>query len=344
MYYNNKHIATYIKESTFAITRERALEIQEVEIEEELLKEYGFNLNEDTTIFKDYDIVLTTYGLVMNDIDLLSEYMFNYIILDESQAIKNPNSKRYKSIKLLKSKNKLVLTGTPIENNTFDLYAQMNFINPSLLGGLQQFKKDFATAIDKNKDYEVTTELKKLIDPFLLRRTKEKVAKDLLAKTEQFLYCTLGTQQRKVYDSYKNKYRDFLLNVIETDEFEKSKLHTLEELTKLRQICNSPSLLNGEEEYTNDSVKLDLLLNDISENTRNHKIQVFSFFSSMLKILKSHLEKMNIEHEYIDSSTKNRQDKVNNFQNNENIHVFLINLKVVRSRFKFNSCRLCIYF
>ena len=165
----------------------------------------------DTSEFKKYDIILTTYGIAMNDIDYLQEYKFNYVILDESQAIKNPNSKRFKAVRLLKGENRLVLTGTPIENNTFDLYAQMTFVNPGLLGGMSHFKKEYANAIDKDKNKEVAKELKNLIDPFLLRRTKEQVATELPPKTEQFLYCTMGTEQRKLYEAYKNKYKDYLL-------------------------------------------------------------------------------------------------------------------------------------
>ena len=215
----------------------------------------GINREKDTSSFKNFDIVLSTYGIVMNDISYLKEYKFNYIILDESQAIKNPVSKRFKAVRLLKAKNRLVLTGTPIENNTFDLYAQMTFVNPGLLGGIQHFKNEYSTAIDKNKDKDAAKELKNLIDPFLLRRTKEQVAKELPPKTEQFLYCTMKEEQRKLYEAYKNKYKDYLLGKIEDDGLGKSKMYVLEGLTKLRQICDSPSLLNDEETYTNQSIK-----------------------------------------------------------------------------------------
>lgn len=287
----------------------------------------GGNRTKDTSEFKNYDIIITTYGIAINDIVYLKKYQFNYIILDESQTIKNPISKRFKAVRLLKATNRLVLTGTPIENNTFDLYAQMTFVNPGLLGGMTHFKKEYATAIDKNKDKEVANELKDLIDPFLLRRTKKQVAKELPPKTEQFLYCTMGKEQRKLYETYKNKYKDYLLGKMEDDGLGKSKLYVLEGLTKLRQICDSPSLLNDDEVYTNESVKIDELIRHITDKTNNHKILIFSQFVKMLGLLKTRLNELGIVYEYLDGKTKNRQEKVDNFQNNDAIRVFLISLK-----------------
>ncbi|MGH1336355.1 MAG: SNF2-related protein [Aureispira sp.] len=287
----------------------------------------GAKREKSTADFGKYDIILSTYGTVMNDIEYLKTYTFQYAILDESQAIKNPTSKRFKAVRLLQAENRLVLTGTPIENNTFDLYAQMTFVNPGLLGGIQHFKKEYATAIDKNKDKQVAQELKKLIDPFLLRRTKEQVATELPPKVEQFLYCTMGKEQRKLYDAYKNKYKDYLLGKIDTDGLGKSKMYVLEGLTKLRQICDSPSLLNDEEEYTNESIKIEELIKHITERTNNHKILVFSQFTKMLGLIKNKLDTLGIKLEYLDGKTRNRQQKVENFQQDESIRVFLISLK-----------------
>ncbi|MGB1219661.1 MAG: SNF2-related protein [Flavobacteriales bacterium] len=287
----------------------------------------GINRTKNSSDFEKFDIILSTYGIVMNDIDYLKEYVFNYIILDESQAIKNPVSKRFKSVRLLKAKNRLVLTGTPIENNTFDLYAQMTFVNPGLLGGMQQFKNQYSNAIDKNKDKDAAAELKTLIDPFLLRRTKEQVATELPPKTEQFLYCTMKDEQRKVYEAYKNKYKNYLLGKIEDDGLGKSKMYVLEGLTKLRQICDSPSLLNDEDSYTDQSIKIDELVRHITEKTNQHKILIFSQFVKMLGLIKNRLNDLNINYEYLDGRTKNRQQKVDNFQTNDDVRVFLISLK-----------------
>lgn len=281
-------------------------------------------------LFKDfskYDIILSTYGSLLNDIEFMKDFEFGYVILDESQAIKNPNSKRYKAVKLLQSDNRLALTGTPIENNTFDLYAQMNFLNPGLLGNMSHFKKEFSDAIDKAKDEQTSTLLSEMIHPFLLRRTKEQVATDLPEKTETILYCEMGVEQRKVYESFKEKFRDYLLNKIDENGVAKSQMYVLEGLMKLRQICNSPELLNDEEDYGTASVKLDILTENIKEKTSNHKILVFSQFTSMLSLIKNRLEEENITYEYLDGRTKNREEKVKNFQENEEIRVFLISLK-----------------
>ncbi len=281
-------------------------------------------------LFKDfpkYDIVLSTYGSLLNDIEFMKDFEFGYVILDESQAIKNPNSKRYKAVKLLQSDNRLALTGTPIENNTFDLYAQMNFLNPGLLGNMSHFKKEFSDAIDKAKDEQTSNLLSEMIHPFLLRRTKEQVATDLPEKTETILYCEMGVEQRKVYESFKEKFRDYLLNKIDENGVGKSQMYVLEGLMKLRQICNSPELLNDEEDYGTASVKLDILTESIKEKTSNHKILVFSQFTNMLNLIKNRLEEENITYEYLDGRTKNREEKVKNFQENEEIRVFLISLK-----------------
>lgn len=281
-------------------------------------------------LFKDfskYDIILSTYGSLLNDIEFLKDFEFGYVILDESQAIKNPNSKRYKAVKLLQSDNRLALTGTPIENNTFDLYAQMNFLNPGLLGSMSHFKKEFSDAIDKAKDEQSSTLLSEMIHPFLLRRTKEQVATDLPEKTETILYCEMGAEQRKVYESFKEKFRDYLLHKIEENGVAKSQMYVLEGLMKLRQICNSPELLNEEEDYGTASVKLDILTESIKEKTAKHKILVFSQFTSMLGLIKERLEEEDITYEYLDGKTKNREEKVKIFQEDKNIRVFLISLK-----------------
>jgi SNF2 family DNA or RNA helicase len=221
----------------------------------------------------------------------------------------------------------LVLTGTPIENNTFDLYAQLNFLNPGLLGNMSHFKNNFSDAIDKEKDKDASILLSKIIAPFVLRRTKEQVAKELPDKTESVVYCEMGNEQRNVYEAFKAKYRDYLLNKIDENGVAKSQMYILEGLTKLRQICNSTALINDEADYGNYSAKLEILIENIKEKTGNHKILVFSQFVKMLQIVKTKLDEEKITYEYLDGQTKNRQDNVNNFQENEDVRVFLISLK-----------------
>lgn len=287
----------------------------------------GLNRHENKDDFKKYDVIISTYGSLLNDIEFLKDFKFHYVVLDESQAIKNPNSKRYKAVRLLNSYNKIALTGTPIENNTFDLYAQLNFLNPGLLGNMTHFKNNFSDAIDKEKDIAASQILSKIITPFMLRRTKEQVATELPEKTESIIFCEMEKEQRAVYNTFKNQYRDYLLNKIDENGVEKSQMYILEGLTKLRQICNSTALIPTEEDFGNYSVKLETLMENIKEKTGNHKILVFSQFVKMLQIVKTRLDEEQISYEYLDGQTTNRQERVENFQNNADVRVFLISLK-----------------
>src|SRR6185437_3006721 len=161
------------------------------------------------------NIIITTYGTLRSDIQLLLKINFDYAVLDESQAIKNPSSKITKAASLLKAKNKVCMSGTPLQNNTFDVFAQMNFLNPGLLGTMEFFRNEFSTPIDKFGEQEQKDHLKKLLYPFILRRTKEQVAKDLPEKTETILFCEMENEQRKIYDAYRNSYRDKILGTID---------------------------------------------------------------------------------------------------------------------------------
>ncbi|MCK5824870.1 MAG: SWIM zinc finger family protein [Ichthyobacteriaceae bacterium] len=279
--------------------------------------------------FEDYDLVITTYGALLNDIVFLKDFKFKYAVLDESQAIKNPNSKRYKSALLLRAENKIAMTGTPIENNTFDLYAQMNFVNPGFLGSQTSFKTEYSLPIDKDRNDDVAKDLHKLIRPFIMRRTKEQVATELPEKIEDVLYCEMEPEQTKVYEAYRNKYREYLMNKFDENGLKKSKMYVLEGLTRLRQICDSPSLISEEEIYTSESAKIKVLLTHIEEKTNNHKILVFSQFVKMLHLVEKELERRNISYEYLDGkkSGKQRSESVDNFQNNSDVRVFLISLK-----------------
>ncbi|MCD6011089.1 MAG: SNF2-related protein [Flavipsychrobacter sp.] len=275
------------------------------------------------------DIIITTYGTMRSDIKTFKEIPFDYVVLDESQSIKNPQSQVAKSSLLLKAKNRLALSGTPVQNNTFDLYAQMNFLNPGMLGSREFFMSEFATPIDKFMEDEVKVQLRKLTHPFLLRRTKEQVAKDLPEKTETILYCEMGPEQRKIYDAYRNIYRSQILGMIEERGMERSQLHILQGLTKLRQICDSPAIMNEEERFHNYSIKLDELSREITENVGDHKVLVFSQFLGMLGLIRKKLEEDGINYVYFDgsSSSREREEAIQEFQNNHECRVFLISLK-----------------
>ncbi|RZM28516.1 MAG: ATP-dependent helicase, partial [Pedobacter sp.] len=276
--------------------------------------------------FDQHEIILTSYGTLLADIRFLKDYRFNYVFLDESQTIKNPDSQRYKAVRMLQSRNKVVLTGTPIENNTFDLYGQLSFACPGLLGNRQYFKQIYSVPIDQFKDSRRAAELQRRINPFVLRRTKEQVAKELPDKTEMVIYCEMGEQQREVYDSAREEIREFLLGRSE-DELAKSSMHVLKGITKLRQICNSPALLSNERFYGDASAKMDVLMEQIESKAPHHKILVFSQFVTMLDLIREALNVRNIPCEYLTGQTRDRKAVVESFQNNPGIRVFLISLK-----------------
>jgi non-specific serine/threonine protein kinase len=275
------------------------------------------------------DVIITTYGTLRSDIKQFITVPFDYVILDESQAIKNPASKVAKAACLLQSKNRLCLSGTPLQNNTFDIFAQMNFLNPGMLGSVEFFKQEFAIPIDKFGEKEQKEHLRKLLYPFILRRTKEQVAKDLPEKQEMILFCEMSSEQRKIYDAYRNDYRDKILGVVDTQGVQRSQLTILQGLMKLRQICDSPFIVNEQEKFPNISVKLEEISREISENISNHKALIFSQFLGMLALIKEKMKELDVTYEYFDGSTSaaDREKAINHFQNDEKCRVFLISLK-----------------
>jgi superfamily II DNA or RNA helicase len=290
---------------------------------------YGADRVLDEEVFRSGRLIITSYGMVRNDIQHFAAFKFGYIILDESQAIKNPGSQVRKAVQQLTARNRLALSGTPVQNNTFDLYAQMDFLNPGMLGSQDFFRMEFATPVDKNGDKEAAARLRKLVYPFILRRTKEQVARDLPDKTEMILWCEMGAEQRKIYDSFKDHYRESILEHIAEDGVGRSSIYILEGLTKLRQICDSPAILKEQEPYPNSSAKLDELIREIEENTGHHKALVFSQFTSMLELIRKALAERDIPYLYLDGSVSadDRRLSVQQFQEEEDTRVFLISLK-----------------
>lgn len=301
-------------------------EIEKFAPDVKVLTIYGPDRVKEITDFDRYEIILTSYGTLLSDVVFLKKYHFNYIILDESQTIKNPESQRYKAVRLLQSRNKLVLTGTPVENNTFDIYGQLSFACPGLLGSMTQFRNHFSIPIDRFKDSERAAELQRRINPFILRRTKQQVAAELPEKTEMVIYCEMGEEQRKVYNAYELEFFNYL-NTRNDGDIQRSRLHVLQGLTKLRQICNSPALLRDDLFYGDASAKIDVLMEQVEDTAPWHKILVFSQFTSMLDLIKPRLEARGIGYEYLSGQTRNRAAAVQNFQENEQVRVFLISLK-----------------
>ena len=283
----------------------------------------------DVKVLNEHHIIITTYGTLRSDIKTLTQIPLDYVILDESQAIKNPSSKVTKAASLLNAKHRLCMSGTPLQNNTFDIYAQMNFLNPGMLGSVEFFRQEFAVPIDKFGEAEQKDHLKKILYPFILRRTKEQVAKDLPDKTETVLFCEMDDEQRRIYDAYRNDYRSKIMGTIEEQGIHKSQLTILQGLMKLRQICDSPAILNEDEKFPNHSIKLEELAREITENIGNHKALIFSQFLGMLALIREKLTHLGVKFEYFDGSTSapDREKAIQAFQNNEETRVFLISLK-----------------
>jgi non-specific serine/threonine protein kinase len=290
---------------------------------------YGLQRSFNETHFEEYDVVLTTYGVVRNDLEELTSFIWQYIILDESQAIKNPDARVTKAVQQLRAVNRVILSGTPVQNNTSDLFSQFNFLNPGFLGTKEYFNREFSVPIDKYGSREKTLHLKKLIHPFTLRRTKEQVAKDLPDKTITVLWCTMEAEQRRVYNQYRDAFKTKLLKRIDEEGIGKSGMYVLEGLLRLRQICDHPAMVDTGEEEVKSSVKVGELIREVQENAGNHKLLIFSQFTEMLHLIKTEFEEYGISHCYLDGSTPlaKRKEEVTRFQEDESIKAFLISLK-----------------
>lgn len=273
-----------------------------------------------------YDIVLTTYGMVRNDIELISGIDFFYLILDEGQYIKNPSSKTYKAILKLKSKFKLVLTGTPIENSLLDLWSQMNFLNRGMLGNQAFFKHYFVLPIEKKNDVEVKEKLQLMIRPFVLRRKKEEVASDLPPLMEQVRYCQMEKMQRVIYEKEKSVIRNSILQNIENEGVEKSSFLVLQGLTKLRQLANHPSLVEKEDQ--SESGKFNGIFSALYDLiAENHKVLIFSSFVTHLELLEKKIESEGWKYSKLTGQTTRREEVINQFRFDTENRIFLISLK-----------------
>lgn len=273
--------------------------------------------------FTKYDLILTTYGTLRRDILTLKEVAFDYVILDEAQAIKNSSSQVAKASRLLQSRHRIGLSGTPIENHLGDLCSIFEFLNPSMLGRSSAFKLHAADPENKETRQVLADGLR----PLILRRTKQSVASELPEKLEQTIYCEMGDDQLRLYNELRDHYRDSLLGIIEDQGMAKSRMHVLEALLRLRQVACHPALLD-KATAEDASAKLDVLIPHIEELLEEgHKTLVFSQFTSMLAIVRQHLDKKGIVYEYLDGQTRDRKERVEHFQSDDKCGVFLISLK-----------------
>jgi SNF2 family DNA or RNA helicase len=286
----------------------------------------GTDRNKDISYFAQYDLILTTYGITRIDIDTLKNFYFDYIVLDESQTIKNPTSHTARAVRELKARYKLILTGTPIENTTLDLWSQMNFINQGLLGNQSFFREEFLLPIEKRNDTHKLQKLQAIIKPFILRRTKKQVAQDLPEKIENLQYCPMTAEQEKVYESTKSSFRNKILSEIDQKGIQASQILLLQGLTLLRQIANHPRLTDTT--YPHSSGKMEAVWEKLQEVvSEGHKVLIFSQFVKHLTLVRELLDGEKVRYAYLDGSTKDRQKEVETFQNDKDTLVFLLSIK-----------------
>jgi non-specific serine/threonine protein kinase len=280
----------------------------------------------DPQEFQGYDLVLTTYGIMLRDIELLRSYPFHYVVLDESQAIKNPISQTARAARMLNSDHRLALTGTPVENSTLELWSQFAFLNPGLLGTLDYFRDQFANAIEKKQDDASADTLRRLVFPFILRRTKDQVAKELPPRTERILLADMEPDQRRLYETTRDKYRAELMRLIDTEGINNARMRVLEGLLRLRQIANHPRLVAKQSQ--DESGKFSLLLETLETlHAEGHKALIFSQFVQMLKLVREQLDARGVPYQYLDGQTKDRQERVDAFQHSPQVPFFLISLR-----------------
>jgi len=271
------------------------------------------------------DLIFTSYSIVHRDISILEKYDFRYLILDESQYIKNKNSKIFKAINKISTGHKIALSGTPIENSLDDLWSQMQFINPDILGSYAFFMENFKNPIEKKQNEDVLSELKNLIQPYILRRTKEQVLKDLPELTEQIYYCDMDPEQEKLYEKEKSKARNFLLK---TDGSGPDKISIINTLMKLRQLSNHPKMVDSDSEI--DSGKYIAVTNYLENLIKaKQKVIVFSSFVTNLNFYTDWCKENKIDFCEITGETpaSKREQEVKRFQEKENPLLFFISLK-----------------
>ena len=282
-------------------------------------------LARDTSLIAQHDLVLTTYGTLLRDAAQLAEMEFDYVVLDEAQAVKNSATASAKAVRLLRGKHRLALSGTPVENHLGELWSLFEFLNPGMLGEAKVL--NMAGGLARNPGEDARRILAHALRPFILRRTKQQVARELPEKTEQTIYCELEGPQRKQYDELRRHFRETLLARVQSQGMGKSKMHVLEALLRLRQAACHPGLLDVNRSGE-PSAKLDVLMDQLEElRQEGHKALVFSQFTSLLAIVRSRLDDAGVRYEYLDGATRNRGAHVDAFQNDAECGLFLISLK-----------------
>ncbi|MBI3211798.1 MAG: DEAD/DEAH box helicase, partial [Simkania negevensis] len=276
---------------------------------------------------KEYDVIITSYSLLQKDVEIYGSTLFSYMILDEAQHIKNRGTRNAKSVKLIKAEHRLILSGTPIENSLDELWSLFDFLMPGFLGTYERFMEKYIKVAGEEQVKNLTY-LRKKVAPFILRRMKADVLKDLPPVTENLYHCQLTDMQRELYRSYAASARDELVKLVERDGFDKVQIHVLATLTRLKQICCHPAIFAKEKAEMGDSAKYDMLIELLQTLIEgSHKTVIFSQYTRMLQIMREDFEHRGIRFSYLDGSSKNRLETVKHFNEDEAISVFLVSLK-----------------
>ena len=272
-----------------------------------------------------HHLIFTTYATLRNDIQSFKEFGFHYVILDESQNIKNINSQTTKAVMLLDAKHRLALSGTPVENNLTELYSLFRFLNPTMFGSVDDFNKHYTYPIQQDNDKEVAQELRQKIYPFILRRLKKNVLKDLPPKVEQVLYVEMGETQKQFYHQRRKHYHDYIKQQIGKEGIENSQFYILQALTELRQLASVPE---AKMEQSIVSAKRELLVTNVLDAILNgHKVLIFVNFLQAIESISQDLQQANVDFVSMTGATQNRQALVERFQNDKKCRVFLMTLK-----------------
>jgi superfamily II DNA or RNA helicase len=288
----------------------------------------GAKRQENFELLKQYDIVITSYPLVLKDSEVHQHHVYYYLILDEAHYIKNPKTKLYQTMLTLKAEHKLCLTGTPMENHLGEFWAQFNFLLPGFLAGYQQFTRLFKTPIEKHNDHERKSMLNQRIKPFILRRTKELIAKELPKKTTIIQSLKIDGKQAELYESVRLTMDSRLKEIIAAKGLQRSQIEILDALLKLRQVCNHPQLLSLPSAKTvHQSAKLEFLMETLPEMVEEgRKVLIFSQFTSMLALIETELVSSKIPYVKLTGSSRDRQAIVEQFESGK-VPVFLISLR-----------------
>ncbi len=292
---------------------------------------------------KHADIWITSYDLLKRDIDLYEKMEFDTEIIDEAQNIKNQGTQAAKSVKKIRAAVRFALTGTPIENRLSELWSIFDYLMPGLLGSYTQFRKKYEQPIIQEEDQEASERLKRMIAPFILRRLKQNVLKELPDKLEQIVYARMEDEQRRLYDANAHRLQE-MLSGKSSEELQKEQLQILAELTKLRQICCDPSLIY--EDYQSGACKVDMCMELVKEAVEGkHKVLIFSQFTSLFPILEERLKQEQIAfYELTGRTPKEKRQQMTEAFDTDEVPVFLISLKAGGTGLNLTAASIVIHF